>query len=161
MWCNSLVRKVKLCNEPLGPSDVLNKLDTDRAAKIFAFCASRPLILACCCCSLNIINGRPYSSNMSDMIDYSVWFWFCFVSCGRGLRRRFVFSNIRYWPAGRAKFEPASGCRPSHQLINSLCIWFFMIWFQAKEISNVCFIKTVMVTGNIRSIYCMYSSTSI
>jgi hypothetical protein len=52
---------------PLGPRDVLNKFETDLAARMFALCASMPLILDFCCCSRRIIKGRPYSSNTSDI----------------------------------------------------------------------------------------------
>lgn len=52
---------------PLGPRDVLNKFETDLAARMFALCASMPLILDFCCCSRKIIKGRPYSSNTSDI----------------------------------------------------------------------------------------------
>lgn len=60
----------KVSELPLGPSDVLSKFETDLAARMFAFCASMPLILDFCCCSLKMMKGRPYSSNTSDIARY-------------------------------------------------------------------------------------------
>mmetsp|Transcript_9052 Transcript_9052/g.15312 ORF Transcript_9052/g.15312 Transcript_9052/m.15312 type:complete len:255 (+) Transcript_9052:1057-1821(+) len=53
---------------PLGPREERRRADTDRAAMIFAFCASNPLILAFSCCSRRITKGLPYSSNTNDII---------------------------------------------------------------------------------------------
>mmetsp|Transcript_30469 Transcript_30469/g.97229 ORF Transcript_30469/g.97229 Transcript_30469/m.97229 type:complete len:277 (-) Transcript_30469:197-1027(-) len=47
---------------PLGPSDVRSTDDTDRAARMFAFCAARPFTRAASWLSLRMTNGRPYSS---------------------------------------------------------------------------------------------------
>mmetsp|Transcript_31984 Transcript_31984/g.72736 ORF Transcript_31984/g.72736 Transcript_31984/m.72736 type:complete len:233 (-) Transcript_31984:30-728(-) len=53
---------------PLGPRDVRRRLVTLRAARIFAFCASSPLIRAFACCSLRMMNGLPYSSKINDIL---------------------------------------------------------------------------------------------
>mmetsp|Transcript_24472 Transcript_24472/g.75486 ORF Transcript_24472/g.75486 Transcript_24472/m.75486 type:complete len:273 (-) Transcript_24472:156-974(-) len=53
---------------PLGPSDVRRRLDTDRAAMMLCFWASRPLMRDFCCCSFRMMKGRPYSSKTIDMV---------------------------------------------------------------------------------------------
>jgi hypothetical protein len=53
---------------PLGPREVRRRLETDLAARMLAFCASRPLMRAFCCCSRRMMNGRPYSSNIKLMV---------------------------------------------------------------------------------------------
>ena len=52
---------------PFGPSDVLKRPETDRAAMMLCFCAWRPLILLLACCSFRMMKGLPYSSKTMDI----------------------------------------------------------------------------------------------
>mmetsp|Transcript_45746 Transcript_45746/g.118237 ORF Transcript_45746/g.118237 Transcript_45746/m.118237 type:complete len:256 (-) Transcript_45746:46-813(-) len=50
---------------PLGPRLVRMMFATARAARMLAFCASKPLVLFTFSCSRKMMNGRPYSSKVT------------------------------------------------------------------------------------------------
>ena len=53
---------------PLGPKEVLSRLETERAAMMLCFWACRPLMRLLACCSFRMMKGRPYSSKTMDMV---------------------------------------------------------------------------------------------